>query len=155
MASDLDLAIDSTARHYRNGKEQGFTGMARRLGQNPQYFSNKVSASYDGAHVTPNELVAIMEQADDYSILHTIARSLHHPHVCIPLGDYAATSDIALLDLHLELTRELGETADTIRTALSKGSITRRDFDAIDREMHEDIQAMFELRARLEGLIVD
>ncbi len=154
MASDIDIAVDKTARNFKNEKgERGFTALAESLGQNPRYFSNKVSAGYDDAHLNPNELLAVMNQADNYELLHTYARLCRRPQVCVELGEYSDVSDVALLDAWLNLQIDQGQTADAIKKAIAKGDITRKAFNEIDREMHEDITCMFELRARLEGLV--
>lgn len=153
MSSDLMMAIDNTARQYRDGDDKGFAGVAKRLGQSPNYFSNKVSASYEGAHLTPDELIALMDLTGDYQILHTMARSLSNQHTCIPLKDWSGVSDTDLLDAHLALSEDQGETSKMIREAISKGFITRKDLNEIEREMHEDIQCMYELRGRLEGMV--
>jgi regulatory protein CII len=154
MASDLVIAIDKTARNYKEESgERGFRAMATRMGQDPNYFSNKFSASYDGAHPTPDELIAAMDLAEDYEILSTMARSCRRKHVVIELGEYSEVSDVELLDAHLHLQTEIGETSAVIREALSKGQISKAAFSEIDREMSEDVRAIYELRARLQGLI--
>lgn len=153
MISNVDLAIYNTVHDFRRGELRGAAGLAELLGKNPGTFANKANPAMPGHHFTAPELIAIMNQARDYRILHAVAHACHHS--AIYLDDYSDVSDMALLDAYAAMHKEIGETAGVIREAIADGKITREEFNEIDREFTEDIRAMLELRARLQTLAVD
>ena len=153
MISNVELAIYNTVHDFRRGECRGAAGLAELLGRNPGTFANKANPAMLNHHFTGPELIAIMNQAQDYRILHAVAHACHHS--CIDLGDFCHLSDMALLDAYAHMHSEIGETAGAIRAAIADGEITRQEFNEIDREFMEDIRAMLELRARLQTLAVD
>lgn len=74
-------------------------------------------------------------------------------HAAIPLGDYRDTSNLDLLEAYTILHAEIGDLAAAIRSGLEDGDLSRREFNKIQKEGQEMIQAWLELRARLEALV--
>ena len=151
MLSGLDLAIYHTVHEFRAGKHTGAAALAERMGKNPGTFSNKANPAMPTHQFRGSELIEIINFTHDHRILHAIAQACNH--VCIELEDHSQVSDLQLLDAYAAYHAEIGDTAQVIRQAFADGQITREEFATIDREMHEDISAMYALRARLEALV--
>lgn len=141
-----------TVHDFRKGRTpSGATALAPLMGTSPSVLSNKVNPSMDSHKLAWEEGVVLMNTTEDYRLLHATARIL--AHVCIRLPDFKNVSDLELLDAYANLHREIGETSAAINKGLEDRRLTRAEFEAIDKEMYEDIQATLELRSRLEALI--
>lgn len=150
MLDDLYSPLDAAKYDLVHGYPGGAVALAQRVGMRPGTLSNKVNPDIDTHHLTVDEAVAIQAATGDCRILEAEAQVLGR--VAVALGDFATTSDVELLDLYAELHAELGDVAREIGAALKDRRITPAEFQRIDTEMRQAVQAMFELRARLQGL---
>ncbi len=161
MASDLSMFIDMDLRKHRyvdeDGVEhKGYKALALQLKRDPHYFSNKCSATCEGAHLSPDELVAVMDLRDNYSILNAFAREINKPHVVIPLdSELGKLSKENLFEKYLHLVEDQGETAAELRKVIIEGRITEKHYRNIKREFHEDIQLMIQLDRLVEGMVIN
>ena len=150
---ELFTPLDEAKYRVVHDFSGGAAALAPLVRMNPGTLSNKVNPSVETHHLTIDEAVAIQHTARDCRILYAEAHLLGH--TCIPLGEFASISDTELLDAYARYHAEVGETAEAIRASLADGRVTPAEFAHIDREMMEDIQAKFELRARLKALVVE
>lgn len=104
----------------------GAVALAPLVRMKPGTLSNKVNPSVETHHLTVDEAVAIQHTARDCRILVAEAHLLGH--TCIPLGELASVSDVALLDAYARYHAKVGETAAAIRAALADGRITPAAF---------------------------
>ena len=144
--SPLDVAKYRVVHDYPGGA----VALAPRAGMKPGTLSNKVNPQVETHHLTVDEAVAIQAAAGDCRIHEAEGYVLGRASV--PLGDFAGTSDVELLELYADLHAQMGDVAREIRDALADRRITRREFNRIDREILGATQALFALRARLQGL---
>lgn len=144
--SGIDRALYESAHDFPGGME----ALANLLGRAVGTAYNKADPGCETHQFTVKETVAMMIASRDFRPAQAICRVIDH--AAIPYGDYRRVSDAALLDCHLKVTREMGESAGFIQQALAKGAISPTDWAQIDRELAEDIEAILELRSRLEGL---
>lgn len=147
--SNLELAKYDLVHQFRGGA----VALAARAGMNAGTLSNKVNPSVETHHLTVDEGVRLQNIAGDFRLLHAEAEALGH--VAIRVADWQGVSDTELLDALLLYHQELGETAAALRSALDSGRITRAHCDTVRREAFEDMRALCELLARLEGLVRD
>lgn len=150
MLDDLYSPLDAAKYDLVHGYPGGAVALAPRVGMRPGTLSNKVNPDIDTHHLTVDEAVAIQAATGDCRILEAEAHVLGR--VAVALGDFSQTSDVELLELYAHLHAALGDLAREISAALKDRHITRKEFAAIDIEMRETVQALFELRARLDGL---
>jgi len=144
-------AIDQAGYELVHTFPGGAPALAPHVNMNAGTLLNKANPSCTDHKFTVREVVAIQSFRKSYPMLYAEARVLNH--ICVKLGQYPDVSDVELLDLYAKYHEEIGETAGALRRALQKGQITQRDYDDIKREAFEDAQAMFELLARLKGLV--
>jgi hypothetical protein len=111
--------------------------------------SNKANPGMENYKLSLKESISIQLISDDYRILTAYAAELNH--TVIHLGDFSRVSDTELLNAYAKLHKEIGETAAQINEGLVKG-ISRERLAEIRREGFEDVQAFFELFARLEAI---
>jgi hypothetical protein len=144
--SPLDMAKYAVVHDYPGGAVK----LAPRVGMHPGTLSNKVNPQVETHHLSVDEAVAIQATSGDCRILEAEEAVLGR--VVVALGDFAKTSDVELLELYARLHAELGDMAREIQAALADRRITPREWRRIDAEMQQVVQALFELRARLQGL---
>lgn len=148
----IEQAEYAVVHEFRGGgRHGGAVALAALTGMNAGTLSNKVSPACPTHHLGNKEAVMIQHVAQDFRILYACAQVLNH--VCIPLADHSAASDLEILEAYTTLHREIGETAAAIHDALSDRRITRAEVERIRREGYEDAQAFFELLSRLEAIV--
>jgi hypothetical protein len=147
--SDVDQAKYEVVHDFPGGAAR----LAPLVAMRPGTLSNKVNPFQESHHLTVDEAIALQHATQDYRIFYAEARALGH--VTVPVGDYAATSDVELLNAYAAFHREVGETAKEIQRALADRRITTAELTAIRREMFEDWQRELELLNRLEALCED
>jgi len=151
MIDALDQAIYDTVHQYVGPRGRiGAVALAAQVGMNPGTLNNKAYPGNDDAQLNLRESIPLQRETHDFRILATYASLLDH--AVIPLGDFAGSSDLELLDLYAGYHVEIGETAQHIRDAIATGRIRRRQVLTVRREMIEDMQAGLAFLARLEAL---
>ena len=63
--------------------------------------------------------------------------------VMVELKDHSECSDIELLETYAEYHKEIGETSAAIRDALKNRTISKVDYDLIEKEAYEDVTDPF------------
>ena len=148
LSENITQAIYDTVHQYKPG---GAKGLAEKLGIRPGTFNNKCDPNLPDALPNIRELLDIIRETENPSILYTIAAELGF--VCVKIEDWSGVSDMALLNAWAEWDAERGETVQEIRNSLSNNVITRKEFAKIKSEMFEDFQKELELLTRLEGYL--
>lgn len=143
--SNLDAAKYAVVHEYPGGA----VALAPLAGMAPGTLSNKVNPAVDTHHLSLSEAVTIQALAGDGRMLEAEAAALGY--VAIRLPRAGGGSDVELLNAYAQWTRDIGETAAAIQTALD-GEITEQSLAAIHREMHEDFARALELFARFRAL---
>lgn len=149
MRTALEDAMYRLPREYPGGVEK----LAELAGMNAGTLYNKTNPGMDGHKLAVTESVTLQYIAKDYRVLCAEAAALQH--VAIPLADFSLVSDVELLDSYTRLNKELGDMAAAIADAFRDRRVSRTELAAILRESDEAVQAMFELRARLEAIVDD
>lgn len=114
---------------------------------------NKANPEMRDHQFTVRQAISIQAAQRKFLMLYAEARLLKH--VCVPLGQFPNASDVELLNLYAKYHEEVGQTAKAISDSLADGKITRAEYDKIEQEAFEDAAAMFDLLARIKGLVVD
>jgi len=143
--SNLDAAKYAAVHDFPGGA----SALAALVGLAPSTLCNKVNPSVDTHHLSLSEAVTIQAITQDGRILEAEAAALGY--VAIRLPRAGAGSDVELLNAYAKWTRDIGETAEAIQTAL-EGEIDEASLAAIHREMHEDFARALELFARFRAL---
>ena len=152
MWDPLDDAIHKTVHEYTDGNQSGAVALAPAINMNAGTLTNKANPGMELHQLSLRESVPLQNHAKDYRILHSYSYSLGH--ASYPLGDFKTTSDVELLDLTLKFVKEVGDVSEELRKSLADGDITQSEFNRIDKQMCEAVQAMAELRCRVKGLVI-
>jgi len=148
MFDPIEKAIYDTVHDFPGGAVK----LAPRVNMNSGTLQNKADPRMEH-QLTVREALAIQTTTGDVRILRAEAQVLGY--VCIALGDFSGVDDIELLNAYAAWTSEIGSTAASIVEALADRRVTRREYEAVNREMFADAQRAFEFLARLEALIDD
>ena len=146
----MDL-LDDAAWRLVHEFPGGAVKLAPLVNMNAGTLNNKADPGQP-AQMSVREAVAIQRLRGTRTMLEAEAALLDC--MVVPLGDYPATSDLELLDLVLELSKEHGETSTAIRKAIADGRIDRDDYAEVEREFMDDIRASMTLLGRLRGMQV-
>lgn len=155
IPESIAKAIHKSAKSFKDDSHRrdnnGIDGLAKKIGVNPQTFSNKCNPKQE-SHI-PNilDILNIMDQTKNHSIIDQIARQ--YGYVCMPIADYTGVSDMDLLNAWAAWGAERGETEQAIQKALENGDISKEEFKEIKNEMFEDFQKELALLARLKYLV--
>lgn len=129
----------------------GCVKLAELAGMNAGTLANKVNPGMATHKLAVAEAITLQTIAKDYRILYAEASALNH--VAIALGDYAALSDVELLNAYAKLHQEIGDVAREIAKAFADRKLSAAEFSRITDEMDQTVRAMFELRARLKAVV--
>lgn len=151
MYTPLDDAMYKTVHQYGSPKDGGAVKLAQLVGMNAGTLSNKVNPAMETHKLSVAESVAIQNTCNDFRILYAEANALRH--ICIPAPDFDLVSDVELLNAYTNLHSEIGELATAINDSLQDRHVTRTEFNRIQKEGTEAIQAYYQLLNRLETLI--
>jgi hypothetical protein len=124
--SNLDAAKYAAVHDFPGGA----SALAALVGLAPSTLCNKVNPSVDTHHLSLSEAVKIQAITQDGRILEAEAAALGY--VAIRLPRAGAGSDVELLNAYAKWTRDIGETAEAIQTAL-EGEIDEASLAAIHR----------------------
>ena len=151
----IDDAVYSLIHDFSAGNKRGAPALAGFLRTNygynvqPGTLMNKANPEQDH-HLTVREGLLIQRAQSRFPLLHAEAQLLGH--VAIPLGDFANTSDMELLNTYTNLHSKIGSLANTIRHSLEDNVITHRELQEIKRSGREVIRAMLEMENRMAAL---
>ena len=102
-------------------------------------------------NLTVQETIRLMQETDDYSILHALAKQLDHTVISIPL--YEGINDMELLDAWSSWSDERSTTVSIIHSALLDNVIHHDELIHIEEEMFEDFHTELALLSRLELML--
>ncbi|EEG08210.1 phage regulatory CII family protein [Pseudogulbenkiania ferrooxidans] len=115
---------------------------------------NKVSLKKPNALHKPtlSDFIQIL----DYSRNLRPLKALNSLFNCVTyqLPDMSNVSDEALLDLVNQVHVEAGEAHRSMGDALDDGVVTLDEFKTVERDLHDWIAAILELRSRFKGLVI-
>lgn len=146
MTTDVDRAIYETAHDFPGGVE----ALAAHLGRAVGTVYNKADPGCETHQFSVREAVAMMLAARDYRVARAVCHTVNH--ACVPLGDYRHCSDMELLNCYTTFHAEVGQTAEALRSALSRRRISKDAVARVRREIYEDIEAGLALLDRVEAL---
>lgn len=129
----LDIAIHQTA-HDAPG---GLNALARKIGMGEQVLRNKVCPTTDTHKLSLREAVAMMDAADDDSILAVLAGMRGYTLERQALPD--AQSIVAAV---LSADAEHGDISREIQAALADGKLTEHERAAISQQIRDAHQAL-------------
>lgn len=132
----LDVAIHATAHDF------GLPEMARKLAVREQVFRNKVNPTDEAHRLAFREWVAMLDVSGDTRSLEVVCRMFGGRFEC----DEARENPRDLLRALLAADAEHGDVVQSIRDAMSDGTITPREMAGITREINQ-------ARAALEDLL--
>lgn len=144
--------LDAAYRVAHDFPDRGAVGLAARLDKNPGTFLNELAAGCETAKLGLGTAVAMSLATGDPRILHAFADALGYVAVCRP-DPAAEASDSALLDLFLSRDSLLGEFGLVVQQALADGRISAEEMGDIKRRAYAAVAAIFDIRARLQGLV--
>lgn len=145
-------AIDDAGYALVHDHPGGAPKLAPCVGMNVGTLLNKANPSQEGHQFTVREALALQLHRGVRDMVEAECQVLGG--IFVQLGRFNGVADTELLDLYAKYHQELGETASAIRRGLDDG-MSAAQYRAIEREAHEDAQAMFELLARLKALVPD
>lgn len=148
----MDLIDDAAYRlvhEFRDGQRAGAPALAPLVNMNVGTLLNKANPQQEH-QFTVREAVAIETVSGRPLMLEAHAALLGYS--TLPLGDFADTSDVELLNLYAKYHAEVGDVASAVRRALNDKQITQREFEKIRREVLDVTQAGMEFLARLEAI---
>jgi hypothetical protein len=149
----VQTATWRTVHEYQRNGRQGAQVIAPLVGKSPGTLSNEVNPDVSTHKLGLDDAVALQHAADDYRILHAMAATLHH--ACLPLPDYADSSNVDLLMAFSEWQSRMGVTCKAIRAALEDGNITSSEARAIRTFGHDHMRAFLEFLDRIDALVVE
>lgn len=141
---DITLALQRAVKQWPHGT----AALAARLGIGVSSLLHKVSPTYPTAHVSPEEMLDIMEVTGDHGAMHALAG--HLGYVLLPAPQCADGSEpIAAL---AETVREFGEFVANASQALADGRVTDNERQRIEREGADALAAIERLMALAQRL---
>lgn len=111
----------------------------------------KVSTTCDTHYLRVDEMIVVMEILNTDKFAIEIARLRFM--LCIHGATFEGVADSELLDLFLKSQSEHGEWAQACKDALQDGSISKKEFERIEREYVEAASADAEVVERLRSMI--
>lgn len=139
----------------REARQFGVEKLAAMMGISPGTLYNKLNLNDTTAHhkITLADYIQIItftRQAGPHRALSTMLGGVFHL-----LPDMRDKSDEALLDIVNRVHIEGGDVHRALATALAMPTVTREQAALIDRESLQWVAAILELRARVNGMVVD
>jgi hypothetical protein len=145
--TDLKLAMHETVQQYPGG----LPDLARKLGMRDFDLHKKTSPEFPGEFLNIHDVLKLMLETGDYTVLHAMANLLDY--TCVPIPQYRGSNDMELLDAWSSWSDERGDTVAAIHQALNDGVIDRQEVSAIEKGVFEDFETELALLARLELMI--
>ncbi|CAN5298007.1 hypothetical protein BH10PSE16_BH10PSE16_01110 [soil metagenome] len=125
----------------------GAAGLAPYMGLTATSLSHKVSPTYPSAHLSPDELVEVMQLTGDHSAY--IAMSIKLGYAPMPLPALGDETEEGFNDRMVQSLKEYGEAMQSASVAHQKPS--DRSFDAYCKEAIESILAHLSVLSSLKA----
>ncbi|MDA8093404.1 MAG: phage regulatory CII family protein [Betaproteobacteria bacterium] len=146
---DVQDAAYNTVHDYPGGCRS----LAPRLGMSPNVLQNKVNPSQEYHKLTLAEALKIQAVTGDIRILRAMAEDLGF--VCVPIPSFDGVADMELLDAYTAMVEDEGQFASDFRSAMRERSISRKEFERLRADIHQQQTHEVELLARIESLVDD
>ncbi|WP_230368841.1 phage regulatory CII family protein [Paludibacterium denitrificans] len=150
----MDSSQDVFEELQRAASEFGVPRLAGLMGVHRGTLFNKLSNKDATSHHKPTlaDFIQITAHSKNLQPL----KALNSLFNCITyqLPDMSNVSDAALLDLVNKIYDEGGNVHRTMSEALEDGIVTPSEYKSFERDVHEWIAAILELRARFKGLVI-
>jgi hypothetical protein len=128
----------------------GCEAIAVRLGMSAQILRNKANPNNSANRVLLEDADQVMGITGDVRVLHALAAN--HSHVCIRVDPAASSSDLAVLELVVQVMTGNGEVGAEVNRTLADGRVERHEIAAVKAAVYRSNQAMQQLVERLEGM---
>lgn len=142
---DLTLALQRAVRGYALGTE----ALAAAMRLSATTLNHKVSPTYGGSHVSPEEAADICELTGDVGFLHALAARLGHVALAVPQSAGAATPGAVAL---AQSVQQFGDFASAAAGSLADGRVTGNELADMEREAAEAMAAINQLVAIARSL---
>jgi hypothetical protein len=133
-----------------HGAAGGCEAMAVRLGMSAQILRNKANPNNSANRVLLEDADQVMGITGDVQVLHALAAN--HSHVCIRIDPAASSSDLAVLELVVQVMTGNGDVGAEVNRTLADGRVERHEIAAVEAAVYRSNQAMQQLVERLKGM---
>jgi hypothetical protein len=140
-------AFHATVHSDQHG---GCEALAVRMGMNAGVLRNKANPNNATNHPTLVEADRLMGLTGDHQILHALARN--HGYVCVRMDECENGSDVAVLELVVQVMRTEGAVGQEIHEALADGKISQAELKRIHQSIKNAEAALEQLYARAQGM---
>lgn len=148
----MSLAMEVHGELQKAAMKFGIEKLAERMGANKGTLTNKLNPNPISYHKPSlQDFVQVLELTGDLSPLRTLCRGLNGAFFALP--DLSRLSDDELLDIVNRVQAEGGDVFRSMARGLADRRVCADDFADFDREWHEWLAAILELRARFRGMV--
>jgi hypothetical protein len=141
-------ALHKTVHNYPGGCE----ALAARMGVAAGVLRNKVNPNAGYHKPTLDDVERVIALTGDVAVLHALASNAGH--VCIPVDAAASSSDIEVLELAVKFWAASGDVGKEVHATLADGIVEQHEVAAVKTAVYKTVQALNEMVARLEGMVV-
>ncbi|TWI65187.1 phage regulatory protein CII [Pseudoduganella lurida] len=128
----------------------GCEALAVRLGMSAQILRNKANPNNPANRVLLEDVDQVMGITGDIRVLHALAAN--HGHVCVRTDPAASASDLAVLELVVQVMTGNGDVGAEVNRTLADGRVERHEIEAVEAAVYRTNQAMQQLVERLKGM---
>ena len=128
----------------------GCETLAVRLGMSAQILRNKANPNSHTNKVLLEDADQVMGITGDLRVLHALAAN--HGHVCVKIDQSSASSDLAVLELVVQVMAGHGDVGDEVLRTLADSRVEHHEIKAVKAAIYRANQAMQQLVARLEDM---
>lgn len=128
----------------------GHEALAVRMNMSAAVLRNKANPNATGNVVALRDVEAVMGLTGNHAVLHALAQRFGY--VCVKVGEDAAPSDLAVLEMVTAVWSTNGDVGAAINAALADGRIERHEVEKIKDLVFRANRTLHELVARFEGM---
>ncbi len=128
----------------------GCEAMAVRLGMSPQILRNKANPNNTANKVLLEDADQVIGITGDMRVLHALAAN--HSHVCVKIDPAATASDLAVLELVVQVMTSNGDVGAEVNRTLADGRVEQHEIKAVEAAVYRTNQAMQQLVDRLKSM---
>ena len=143
---DITRALQRLVRNYKGGTES----LAEAVYMSGTTLNHKVSPTYPTQWCSPEEMLGLMEQADDDGPLMVMAAARHY--VLLPMPQLAGDATDACMARLLDCIKEFSEFTQEIANDLADGKVKDNELKRIEKEGAEAITAIQRMIARAAAM---
>jgi hypothetical protein len=136
-----------TAHDFAGGCE----ALAQRLGMSAQVLRNKVNPNITSNTASLEDADRIMAITNDHAVLHALARS--HGFVCVRVDTGSVASDMAVLELVMQVWAASGDVGAEVHATLADGVVEPHEIERVKAAVYRVNRSLSEMVGRLEGMV--